>query len=142
MLKTTATLPIATAFAIWSGAANADAFDDKIIANLRELGYDYIEIERGATRLKVEAIRGAEELEVLYDLDYGDATPIGRQVYGFSLNTDGFVEQIAPARTFVLREEADAMRQAGLGVHLTYQDVLVFGEDGPIDNALRFLFGK
>jgi UDP-3-O-[3-hydroxymyristoyl] N-acetylglucosamine deacetylase/3-hydroxyacyl-[acyl-carrier-protein] dehydratase len=81
---------------------------------------------------------GAETLEVLYDLDYGNETPIGRQVYGFSLNTDGFIEQIAPARTFVLREEAEAMRRSGMGAHLTYQDVLVFGEDGPIDNPLRF----
>ncbi len=80
----------------------------------------------------------AESLEVLYDLDYGDNTAIGRQVFSITITPDSFAEQIAPSRTFVLEREAQALRDAGLGTHLTYQDVLVFGEDGPIDNPLRF----
>ena len=35
-------------------------------------------------------------------------------------------------------EEAEASRAAGLGQHLNYKDIVVFGKDGPIDNALRF----
>lgn len=80
----------------------------------------------------------AGSLEIFYDLDYGAGNPIGRQMLSFTLNPDGFVEQIAPARTFVLEHEAQALRSAGLGLHLNYQDIVVFGEDGPIDNPLRF----
>jgi UDP-3-O-[3-hydroxymyristoyl] N-acetylglucosamine deacetylase/3-hydroxyacyl-[acyl-carrier-protein] dehydratase len=79
-----------------------------------------------------------DTLEVLYDLDYGAKSPIGRQVYSFRVDPVGFLEQIAPARTFVLREEADALRAAGLGKHLSFKDIVVFGENGPIENNLRF----
>jgi UDP-3-O-[3-hydroxymyristoyl] N-acetylglucosamine deacetylase/3-hydroxyacyl-[acyl-carrier-protein] dehydratase len=80
----------------------------------------------------------AETLEILYDLDYGPGTPIGRQVFSFSVDANEFQRSIAPARTFVLRSEAEALNKAGMGTHLTYQDILVFGENGPIDNPLRF----
>jgi UDP-3-O-[3-hydroxymyristoyl] N-acetylglucosamine deacetylase/3-hydroxyacyl-[acyl-carrier-protein] dehydratase len=80
----------------------------------------------------------ADTLEILYELDYGADSPIGRQVCAFSCRPDDFAEKIAPARTFVLKHEAEAIRQSGLGTHLTYRDVVVFGEDGPIDNPLRF----
>ncbi len=80
----------------------------------------------------------AEGLEVLYELDYGPQTPIGRQVCSFRVEPGAFAEQIAPARTFVLREEAEMMRNAGLGRHLTYADILVFDGHGPIENTLRF----
>jgi UDP-3-O-[3-hydroxymyristoyl] N-acetylglucosamine deacetylase/3-hydroxyacyl-[acyl-carrier-protein] dehydratase len=48
------------------------------------------------------------------------------------------VREIAPARTFVLEEEARQLRAAGLGAHLSYQDVLVIGPGGPIENQFRF----
>ncbi len=80
----------------------------------------------------------ANTLGIMYDLDYGQDSPIGRQVHSFALGPEQFVSQIAPARTFVLKEEADALRASGLGKHLTYKDILVFGPDGPIDNELRF----
>ncbi|HSW44180.1 MAG TPA: UDP-3-O-acyl-N-acetylglucosamine deacetylase [Phycisphaerae bacterium] len=78
-----------------------------------------------------------EILEIIYDLNY-EHPAIGQQVYKIRLTPESFEEQIAGARTFVLTEEAERFRAAGLGVHLTYQDILVFGEDGPIDNPLRF----
>jgi len=79
-----------------------------------------------------------EELEITYDLDYGSSGPIGRQVYQITLSPDGFAANIAPARTFVLRQEAEALLAAGMGKHLTPADIIVFGDDGPIDNELRF----
>lgn len=80
----------------------------------------------------------SDTLEVLYELDYGPQSPIGRQVFAFSLEAEAFASAIAPARTFVLQAEAEALRKSGLGKHLTYRDVVVFGKDGPIDNTLRF----
>jgi len=80
----------------------------------------------------------SETLEIFYDLDYGPDGPIGRQVHTLSLSPEAFIREIAPARTFVTKREADQLRAGGLGTHLSYRDILVFGENGPIDNTLRF----
>ncbi|MCK4342803.1 MAG: UDP-3-O-[3-hydroxymyristoyl] N-acetylglucosamine deacetylase [Phycisphaerae bacterium] len=80
----------------------------------------------------------SDRLEIIYELDYGADTPIGHQIYRFVLDPEGFLEQIAGARTFILEEEAEQLRAAGLGTHLTYEDILVIGPDGPIDNSYRY----
>ncbi|MEW6250867.1 MAG: UDP-3-O-acyl-N-acetylglucosamine deacetylase [Planctomycetota bacterium] len=77
-----------------------------------------------------------DKLEVIYELEY--PPPIGHQIHRFTLDPQGFVEQIAPSRTFVLEVEAQQLRAAGLGTHLTYADVLVIGRDGPIENQYRY----
>ena len=79
-----------------------------------------------------------EAFDVFYDLDYGQDARIGRQTYRIVITPENFEANIAPARTFVLEEEAEQLRAAGLGEHLTYADVLVIGKDGPIENRLRF----
>ena len=78
-----------------------------------------------------------EVLEILYDLDYGSG-PIGQQIYKLRLTPETFVREIASARTFVLAEEAEQFRAAGLGAHLEYKDLLVIGDEGPIENEWRF----
>ncbi|MGD8454544.1 MAG: UDP-3-O-acyl-N-acetylglucosamine deacetylase [Phycisphaerae bacterium] len=77
-------------------------------------------------------------LDVYYELDYGTDNPLGRQTYRFSLERDTFVEQLAGARTFVLEQEAQQLQAAGLGKHLKYEDILVIGHDGPIENKYHF----
>ncbi|MGE3181572.1 MAG: UDP-3-O-acyl-N-acetylglucosamine deacetylase [Phycisphaerae bacterium] len=77
-------------------------------------------------------------LDVVYELDYKEPNRIPRQILRFSLSQDGFVRDIAPARTFVFEDEARALREAGLGKHLKYEDILVIGPHGPIDNEFRF----
>ncbi|MBL8878681.1 MAG: UDP-3-O-[3-hydroxymyristoyl] N-acetylglucosamine deacetylase [Phycisphaerales bacterium] len=79
----------------------------------------------------------APRLDVVYELDYGKS-PVGSQVFAFSLDRDDFRREIAPARTFVLEEEAKALQAGGQGTHLAYGDVLVIGRNGPIDNSYRF----
>lgn len=79
-----------------------------------------------------------DALEILYDLNYGPDSPIGQQVYKIRLTPETFEEQVASARTFLMKEEAEQFRAAGLGQHVTYDDILVFGEEGPIENTLRF----
>ncbi len=80
----------------------------------------------------------SEVLEITYDLDYGRQAPIERQTYRVTITPDNFEANIAPARTFLLEHEADELHAAGFGKHLSYQDVLVIGKDGPIENRLRF----
>jgi UDP-3-O-[3-hydroxymyristoyl] N-acetylglucosamine deacetylase/3-hydroxyacyl-[acyl-carrier-protein] dehydratase len=80
----------------------------------------------------------ADRLEIMYDLDYGHDTIIGRQIYSLAVTPEIFAREIAPARTFVLKQEADQLLAMGLGTHLTYDDILVFGPEGVIENELRF----
>ncbi|MDX1563975.1 MAG: UDP-3-O-acyl-N-acetylglucosamine deacetylase [Phycisphaeraceae bacterium] len=77
-------------------------------------------------------------LEVFYDLEY-PGTYIGRQLHAFSADNGIYVHHIAPARTFVLETEVPALQQAGIGKHLTADDMLVVGAEGPIGNN-RFRF--
>lgn len=79
-----------------------------------------------------------DRLDIIYELDYGDNNAVGRQIHRFSLVGDSFVEEIAQARTFVTAAEAEQLQAAGLGTHLTYKDVLVIGEQGPIENEYRY----
>lgn len=79
---------------------------------------------------------GKTELE--YRLDYGPQSPIGEQTFAISPTPDSFRTELAPSRTFMLKSEADRIVAQGLGSRATYRDLLVFGDDGPIDNRLRF----
>jgi len=79
-----------------------------------------------------------DSLDILYDLDYSSTPSIGRQVLAFRLGRDDFIGQLAPARTFLLQQEADEFRARGWGRHLTEQNIVVMGPDGPINNRLRF----
>ena len=73
-----------------------------------------------------------------YQLDYPHAPSIGSQCFRTGFDTETFVREIAPARTFLLESEAEQLQRQGLGSRVSYRDVLVFNESGPIDNTLRF----
>ena len=77
-----------------------------------------------------------DRLEVIYEFEAGP--PIGRQVFSFRLGDDDFIEQLAPARTFVFEHEASELRARGLGKHLTPKDLLVISPTGPLDNEFRW----
>ena len=55
-----------------------------------------------------------------------------------SLTPKEFLEQVAPARTFLSERDAVELQKLGLATHVTYRDLLVFGDTGPIDNTLHF----
>jgi UDP-3-O-[3-hydroxymyristoyl] N-acetylglucosamine deacetylase/3-hydroxyacyl-[acyl-carrier-protein] dehydratase len=78
-------------------------------------------------------------MRIMYDLDYGpNSVRIPHQAWSFDPDRDDYAREIAPARTYSLREEAEALWQAGLCRHLTPRDVLVIGDEGPIQNEYRF----
>lgn len=80
-----------------------------------------------------------DEFHVLYELDYGShADRIPKQAFAFTLSNGAYGEQVASSRTFSLAEEAESLQEQGLCSHLSPSDVLVIGEDGPIDNVWRF----
>ncbi len=95
-------------------------------------------IRVGAGDLWIEARPTSDTgLRIAYEMDYPDSS-IGAQFFELKIDPHTFVEQLAPARTFLLESEAQAMRAQGIGAAFSYQDLLVFGPDGPIDNQLRF----
>ncbi|MBS1303195.1 PepSY domain-containing protein [Loktanella sp. SALINAS62] len=53
-------------------AATAQSISDQVISALREQGYSRIEVVNGSDQVKVEAIRGDRELEVVYDARTGE----------------------------------------------------------------------
>ena len=80
-----------------------------------------------------------EEFRVTYDLDYGsNSHRIKHQTQSFTNTNGDYRAEIARARTYSLAEEAQALWDRGMCRHLTPADVLVIGEDGPIDNAYRY----
>ena len=76
-------------------------------------------------------------LALKYKLDYGPNNAIGKQAIDLLISPETFRKELAPARTFILQEEADWLRQRGLGTRVTNRDLLVFGPDGVLDNELR-----
>jgi len=101
-------------------------------------------VVRNVTRLGdedawVEARPSADGgLHVKFRLDYGSRNAIGRQSLQLAITPDAFRRELAAARTFVLEEEAQWLIARGLGTRATHQNVLVFDNDGPVANELRF----
>ncbi len=86
----------------------------------------------------IEARPSASEcLEVTFHLDYSQAV-VGEQTFHFVATEGAFERELASARTFILEAEADWMRSQGGGERVTYQDLIVFGDDGPLENELRY----
>jgi UDP-3-O-acyl N-acetylglucosamine deacetylase len=73
-----------------------------------------------------------------YHLDYGQDNAIGRQTLSLDVTPDVFRQELASSRTFLLKSEADWLRTQGLASKATAKDLLIFGDQGPIDNELRF----
>ena len=78
-----------------------------------------------------------DQFELAYQLDYA-CPSIGTQTYQTQVTPEIFAKEIAPARTFVLLEEAEELQKKGLGQRVSFKDILVFGPAGPIDNQVRF----
>lgn len=78
------------------------------------------------------------EYSVRFELNYLHEPVIGQQTAEWTIAPELFRREVAPCRTFVLESEALELRRRGLGEGVTNQDLLVFGESGPIENTLLF----
>lgn len=96
-----------------------------------------IRIESDSSWVELSPAFGGET-HFEYRLSFDDQTPIRPQSYGVSLSPERFIREIASARTFVTAEQAAMIRAKGIAGHVTNQDLLVIGEDGPIENEYRF----
>ncbi len=77
-------------------------------------------------------------LKVSYTLDYRPHPWLTVQHVNFAVGEDVFLEEIAPARTFVLQSEAETLKRAGLGQGATIENTLVVGETGVVGNEPRW----
>jgi UDP-3-O-[3-hydroxymyristoyl] N-acetylglucosamine deacetylase len=77
-------------------------------------------------------------LSISFDLDYGAEGPIGRQRFAADITPESFCRELAPCRTFIMQDVAQAMVAQGIGQRVTAQDLLIFAADGAVDNELRF----
>ncbi len=76
-------------------------------------------------------------MEVSYSLEYPHPF-IGSQHLTTEVNEERFCSDIAPARTFCLEEEVDNFLDKGLGKGASYDNTIVVGDEGVVENELRF----
>lgn len=67
-----------------------------------------------------------------------EATGVGCQVFEGTITSEKFIEEIAPARTFVLSSEIEGIMKRGLGKGGAIDNVLVISDDTPpLKESLR-----
>lgn len=82
-------------------------------------------------------ITPATDLSVSYTLDYGQPN-LPSQFFSSQIDIHSYEREIASCRTFCLEEEAQELRNQGLGRGANYENTLVIGKDGVQQNTLRF----
>ncbi len=82
-------------------------------------------------------ITPADDFRISYTLNY-DHPGLRSQFFSLTLNQETFEREIAPCRTFVLERETQELSDKGLGKGANYTNTLVVGDQGVIENTLRF----
>src|SRR3989442_1383082 len=93
-----------------------------------------ISVAEGEKRL---AIFPANDLTAAYAIDFSQPV-IGYQEKAFRLSPHAFAEELAPARTFCLVQDVEAMRRQGLALGGSLSNAVVVGDDGILNGPLRF----
>ena len=115
--------------------AGLTAIDGRMVAPL--VIREELTLEEGIAKVTARPAPGATTLSVHYTLHYpGHALAQGE--YEFELSAASFVREIAPARTFAIKPDAEAMRAAGLGKGATLQNTVIIDGDRAIETELRF----
>jgi UDP-3-O-[3-hydroxymyristoyl] N-acetylglucosamine deacetylase/3-hydroxyacyl-[acyl-carrier-protein] dehydratase len=77
------------------------------------------------------------QFRISYTLNY-EHPLLKAQYISFDAEEHAFEKEIATARTFCLEKEVHELRKKGLGKGANYENTIVVGKDGVIDNNLRF----
>ncbi len=82
-------------------------------------------------------IEPGEGFSVDYVLEY--PKPVGEQHFSFVLDdVSTYQREIAPARTFGFVRDIGYLQKQGLALGGRFDNFILFGEEGPINDALRF----
>jgi len=79
----------------------------------------------------------AEDLRISVTIDFEHAT-IGRQFGTFDVTEEAFRSEIAPARTFGFRGDAEELQARGLAKGSSLENTVVVDDDGLMNDSLRF----
>jgi UDP-3-O-[3-hydroxymyristoyl] N-acetylglucosamine deacetylase/3-hydroxyacyl-[acyl-carrier-protein] dehydratase len=77
------------------------------------------------------------DYQVSYLLDYPHPF-LRSQYFALKVTSENFEKDIAPCRTFCLAEEGEELKKNNLAVGATYDNTIVVGDNGIINNKLRF----
>ncbi len=94
-----------------------------------------IEISDGEKRISVHP---ANEYRITYAIDFDHARLGFQELTVSPWGVTAFTRMLAPARTFVLEREVDALRKAGLAQGGSLENAVVIGEHGVLNEGLRF----
>lgn len=93
-----------------------------------------VAVARGGASLMIAPYDG---FKISYALNYNHPL-LNAQFVNFDLNPETFERELAPCRTFCLEEEAQQLLASGLGKGANYENTLVVGPQGVINNKSRF----
>jgi len=93
-------------------------------------------IVTGPNGQSYKAVAG-EGLTISATIDF-EHPVIGRQHGSFSIDESSFRKELAPARTFGFRSEAEALRARGLALGASLENAVVLDESGVMNDGLRF----
>lgn len=79
----------------------------------------------------------SEEFRISYTLSY-QHPDLRDQFFSAVISPELFASQIAPSRTFCLKQEAEQLKKMGYGQGANFNNTLVFEKNQPIQNELRF----
>ncbi len=93
-----------------------------------------VEIESGKVSIRLEP---CDAFEIDYTLEY--PAPVGKQRFVFRLDDPSvYRKEIAPARTFGFVKDIGLLQRQGLALGGRFDNFVLFGDEGPINSALRF----
>jgi UDP-3-O-acyl N-acetylglucosamine deacetylase len=85
----------------------------------------------------IAALPHAGGLKITYTLDY-PGHPLAQGKLVLDVTPETYAADVARARTFAIRKDADAMRAAGLGKGANYENTVVVDGDRALETTLRF----
>lgn len=91
-------------------------------------------IDRGKQSIM---ILPAKDFSISYTLSY-DHEDLEDQYWSLHILPEIFERELAPARTFCLKQEVDLLLSQGFGKGASLDNTLVFEKNSPVENTLRF----
>ncbi len=91
-------------------------------------------VEEGEAAVSVSP---AAEFRIAYTIVYGHPA-VGTQRIELPVTAEGFLREIAPARTFGFAKDAAALRRLGLALGSSLDNTVVIGDTAVLNGPLRF----
>lgn len=94
-----------------------------------------VSVEEGLSKMSAQPY--AAGLKIDYTLHYAGNT-LAQGTYSIDVTEPRYIQEIASARTFAMKKDAEQMRAAGLGKGANFQNTLIIDGDKALETDLRF----